>query len=161
MYKATFEGRPVVIKTLKISGAADPKEVHKVSSSRSSTTVKPLKPDPKLLVKEVVGWKWLRHENILPFVGVTFTPPLISIVSERMENGNIMEFVRAHPNNNRLQLVSRWNIRLFSFHIDRPWVARRCSNWIRIPARTRYCAWRSEGGKLVSNHEVESDAEYQ
>lgn len=61
--------------------------------------------DPKLLAKEVVGWKWLRHENILPFVGVMFTPPLISIVSARMENGNIMDFIKANQKYNRLRLV--------------------------------------------------------
>ena len=62
--------------------------------------------DPKLLVEEVVGWKWLQHENILPFVGVMLAPPLFSIVSERMENGNIMNFVKTHPDHNRLRLVS-------------------------------------------------------
>lgn len=60
----------------------------------------------KLLVKEVVGWKWLRHDNILPFVGVMLIPPLISIVSEQMKNGNIVDFVRSHPKYNRLRLVS-------------------------------------------------------
>ena len=33
--------------------------------------------------------------------------PRFSIISERMKNGNIVEFVRAHPNHNRLRLVSR------------------------------------------------------
>ncbi|KAF9648296.1 kinase-like protein [Thelephora ganbajun] len=87
VYKATFGGRPMVIKTLRFTSAADPKRVHR-------------------LVKEVVGWKWLRHDNILPFVGVLHTPPLISIVSEQMENGNIMNFVRSHPKYNRLHLLA-------------------------------------------------------
>jgi len=59
--------------------------------------------DFKLLAREVVGWKWLRHGNILPFVGVT---PELAIVSDLMENGNIMEFVNKHPRYNRLRLVS-------------------------------------------------------
>ncbi|KAF9648290.1 kinase-like protein [Thelephora ganbajun] len=59
----------------------------------------------RLLVKEVVGWKWLRHENILPFLGVLSKPPSFSIVSERMDNENIMNFVRARPNFNRLCLL--------------------------------------------------------
>ena len=61
----------------------------------------------KLLAKEVVGWKWVRHENILPFVGVTFTPPPVSIVSELMDNGNIMEFIKTNQKYNRLRLVSK------------------------------------------------------
>lgn len=54
----------------------------------------------------MIGWKWLRHENILPFVGVMFTPPPVSIASERMEHGNVMEFVKARRDYNRLSLVS-------------------------------------------------------
>ena len=57
----------------------------------------------KLLAREVVGWKWLRHENILPFVGVT---PELAIVSDLMERGNIMEFIENHPRHNRFHLVS-------------------------------------------------------
>lgn len=109
VYKATFEGRPVVIKTLRVAGTADPRKVHKVSDLHLNATQQPLRQDPKLLAREVVGWKWLRHENILPFVGVVFTPPLVSIVSEQMKNGNIMNFVRSHPKFNRIRLVSEWN----------------------------------------------------
>ena len=37
VYKATFQGRPVVVKTLKVTNAADPKKVHMVSSLCSKT----------------------------------------------------------------------------------------------------------------------------
>ena len=70
--------------------------------------------DLKLLVKEVVGWKWLQHENILPFLGVMLAPSPISIASERMENGNIMDFVKTHQDYNRLRLVSGGGVS--SFH---------------------------------------------
>ena len=60
-------------------------------------------PSIKLLAREVVGWKWLQHENILPFVGVT---PEFAIVSDLMEHGNVMEFIETHPRHNRLHLVS-------------------------------------------------------
>ena len=62
----------------------------------------------KLLVEEVVGWKWLQHENILPFIGVVSEPPHFSIISEWMENGDIMHFSKTHPHHNRLRLVSKW-----------------------------------------------------
>ncbi|KAF9648294.1 kinase-like protein [Thelephora ganbajun] len=86
VYKASLNDRVVVIKTLTGTTMANPEKVH------------------RLLVKEVVGWKWLQHENILPFVGVIFTPP-ISIVSEQMENGNIIDFIKAHQKYNRLRLL--------------------------------------------------------
>jgi hypothetical protein len=69
-----------------------------------------LTPNLKLLAKEVVGWKWLRHENILPFVSETPTPSLFSIVPERTEYGDITKFIKAYPNHNRLRLVGRWNV---------------------------------------------------
>lgn len=56
----------------------------------------------KSLAREVVGWKWLQHENILPFVGVT---PELAIISDLMEHGNVMEFITSHPCHNRLHLV--------------------------------------------------------
>ena len=38
VYKAAFNGRPVVIKTPKVTTKADPKKVHRVSSPHSSAT---------------------------------------------------------------------------------------------------------------------------
>ena len=74
--------------------------------------------ESKLLAKEVIGWKWLQHDNILPFLGVVLEPPRFSIISERMENGNIMCFIKAHPNHNRLRLVSYgWNVVLISYRL--------------------------------------------
>ena len=63
---------------------------------------------PKLLAREVIAWKWLRHENILPFVGVTRE---LAMVSDFMENGNIMMFIAEHPRYNRLNLVSETRAR--------------------------------------------------
>ena len=65
-------------------------------------------------VKEVNAWKWLRHDNILPLFGVLDSLPF-SMVSEFMENGNIVNFVKVHPNHNRLQLVSERTVSNFSF----------------------------------------------
>jgi len=86
VYRATFHGRPIVMKVLDIAHQADREKLH------------------GLLAREVVGWKWLQHENILPFLGVMFAPS-ISIVSPRMENGNIMDFIKVHPSYNRLDLL--------------------------------------------------------
>ena len=61
--------------------------------------------DVQRFAKEVVGWKWLRHENILPFVGVSSIPPPFSMVSVWMENGNIMSFLKKNPDQNPFSLV--------------------------------------------------------
>jgi hypothetical protein len=55
--------------------------------------------------KEVVTWKSLRHPNVLPLLGVTMGKKLFAMVSEWMVNGNINEFVEAHRDANRFELV--------------------------------------------------------
>lgn len=55
------------------------------------------------LYGEVVTWAWLDHPNILQCFGITVNPP--QVVSEWVLNGNAVEYVRAHPNTNRICLV--------------------------------------------------------
>lgn len=83
IHKANYEGREVSVKTLKV---------------RSK---QPLDSAHKRLVKEVIGWARLRHENILPFIGVSTHPTRFSMVSEWMPHGDIMSFI-AHNNNRNL-----------------------------------------------------------
>ena len=57
-------------------------------------------------------WKTLSHPNVLPLLGVTMNNSQFVMVSEWMENGNINEFIKAHVDVNRLELVGicfyRW-----------------------------------------------------
>ena len=57
--------------------------------------------------KEVIGWKSIRHPNLVPFLGVLKdrTQFRFAMVSEWMPNGNINEFVKAHRDVNRFKLV--------------------------------------------------------
>ena len=57
------------------------------------------------LFKEIVLWRRLSHPNILPVFGVAPKLFPFCIITEWMENGNIMDFVSKHPNVNRLRLV--------------------------------------------------------
>ena len=106
VYKATIGGRCVAVKALKFADTETVENTRKVGGLLLPPQKGRLTLCRKLLVKEVVGWKWVRHDNILPFVGVLLKPPLFSIISEWMENGNIMSFIRIRPNYNRLRLVS-------------------------------------------------------
>ena len=51
-------------------------------------------------------WSALRHPNVLPLLGATMIGTQHVMVSEWMTNGNINEFVKAHPDADRLRLVS-------------------------------------------------------
>ena len=64
-------------------------------------------------------WKSLRHPNVLPLVGVTMSEGQLAMVSDWMVNGNINDFVKAHPDANRLELVglsSKISQHLFQVH---------------------------------------------
>jgi len=52
-----------------------------------------------------VTWKALNHPNVLPLLGVMVTEDRFAMVSEWMTNGNINQFVAAHRDANRFELV--------------------------------------------------------
>ena len=55
--------------------------------------------------KQVLMWKNLNHQNVLPLLGVAMGYQRFTMISEWMDNGNINEFVEAHENVNRFELV--------------------------------------------------------
>ena len=56
--------------------------------------------------KEFVTWKALNHPNVLTLLGVMVTKDRFAMVSEWMVYGNINQFVSAHRDVNRFELVS-------------------------------------------------------
>jgi hypothetical protein len=52
-----------------------------------------------------MGWKTLRHPNVLPLLGVTMTETQFVMVSEWMVRGDINQFVKTNINADRLGLV--------------------------------------------------------
>jgi len=56
--------------------------------------------------KEFVTWRTLRHQNVLPLLGVMMSETQFAMVSEWMPNGNINQYVKAHRDENRFELVS-------------------------------------------------------
>ncbi|PBK61348.1 kinase-like protein, partial [Armillaria solidipes] len=59
------------------------------------------------LCRETIVWKQLHHHNILPFIGVddiTF-PDKHSLISPCMDNGNVVRYLKKHPDHNRLTCI--------------------------------------------------------
>ncbi|KAK0449321.1 kinase-like domain-containing protein [Armillaria borealis] len=54
--------------------------------------------------QEALVWRQLRHPNILPFLGVSkyLFAPSYCLISPWMINGNIMSYLEAHPDHDRL-----------------------------------------------------------
>jgi len=59
----------------------------------------------KALCKEAVVWKQLSHPKILPLLGVSRMYSRVCMVAERMAYGDITDYLRDHPKQNRLALV--------------------------------------------------------
>ncbi|KIY69665.1 kinase-like protein [Cylindrobasidium torrendii FP15055 ss-10] len=56
--------------------------------------------------KEAVLWRQLHHENILHFLGIGDLPGgTIGLISPLMQNGDVMSFLRKHPEFDRIQCV--------------------------------------------------------
>ena len=53
--------------------------------------------------KEAVMWKYLKHQNILPLIGVSTSP--IQLISKWMPGGNLSEYIGEHPEADRVRLV--------------------------------------------------------
>ena len=62
-------------------------------------------------------WKHLKHQNILPLLGVNMGKSRFSMISEWMENGNINEFIKKDRHVNRTELVCHFLISLGSWLI--------------------------------------------
>lgn len=59
----------------------------------------------KRLFEDIVVWKRLSHPNLLSILGASVKLSKLCVVTEWMDNGNIMEFTSKHPDANRLRLV--------------------------------------------------------
>lgn len=61
-------------------------------------------------------WKTLQHPNVLPLIGVTMSERQFAMISDFMGHGNINDYVRAHPDANRVRIVgSVFQVLLLSF----------------------------------------------
>ena len=50
-------------------------------------------------------WKFVRHPNVLPPMGVMMSETRFAMVSEWMPNGNINEYIKVNANVDRFALV--------------------------------------------------------
>ncbi|KIY69009.1 kinase-like protein, partial [Cylindrobasidium torrendii FP15055 ss-10] len=83
IYKTSYQGKPVALKSLRVFGGS--------ASERRKTC--------KSFYKEALLWQRLDHKNVLPFLGVDTEnfPGRPCMVSPWMANGNAHDFVKNHP----------------------------------------------------------------
>ena len=107
MWKGVYQGRSVAVKALRVYLTSDFDKVRKVRSLLwySGHWTDKLTIFVQRFCKEVMIWKMLRHPNVLPLLGVKMEDQQFVMVSEWMENGNINEFIKAHEDIDRIELV--------------------------------------------------------
>ena len=106
VWEGIYNDERVAIKSLRVYKGDDVQKVRKVTH--------PAFPVPlgasvdhrrQMFCKEVVIWRRISHLNVIPFLGVSEAPALLSMVSEWMSNGNVRDYVGKNPEISRLQLV--------------------------------------------------------
>ena len=109
VWMGKHQGRKVAVKVLRVYSTSDFNKITSVGHHPrlAKMCIEELMIDAatQTFCKEVVTWKALHHPNVLPLLGVTMGKRLFAMVSEWMVNGNIIEFVEAHRNANRFELV--------------------------------------------------------
>ena len=79
-------------------------KVQKVCITGSSAASPLLNESIQAFYKEAVLWRFLRHRNVVRFLGVSATMDLC-LISEWMPNGTLTSFVSSHPDADRISLV--------------------------------------------------------
>ena len=115
VWKGEHDGREVAVKVLRTYATSDFQKIIGVGCSLCSLfACKPTDSAVQRFCKEVVMWKFLRHPNVLPLVGVAMSETRFARISDWMTNGNIIDFVNARPDVDRHGLVG------FSFKVLLP-----------------------------------------
>ena len=100
-----YLGFPVAIKRLRMN-EGDSDGSFKVPSTSSARCHRSF--STQRLCREIIGWKYLSHPNILPLLGVSVfaDPHCFRIITEWMPGGNVVQYAKSNPEANRLGLVS-------------------------------------------------------
>ena len=90
-----------------------------------------------------MAWKTLSHQNVLPLLGVTMSSSQFAMASEWMVNGNINQYLKAHKDVDRFELVGSPPLSWTSFSVDDCLIsiARRCRSGIDVYAQRGDGTW--------------------
>ena len=102
IYKGSLDGSTVCVKRIRVYSQEGPERVTKVFS-RPNYFLCNVADERQAFCQEAVMWKYLDHPNIVPLLGVTFTP--LQLISEWMPDGDLAEWIKKHPSADRLSLV--------------------------------------------------------
>jgi hypothetical protein len=102
VYQASLGGSKVWVKRLRIYSTAGSTDVTRVRHGYFCLTRSPLS-NIQDFCQEVVVWRRLSHQNIVPLLGVTVAP--FQSVSDWASGGELPDYIGSHPHVDRLGLV--------------------------------------------------------
>ena len=110
VYEGTFNGSKVRVRRVRTHPKGDPQKVKEVCTPRHVFRL-PGAHRPQTFHQVAVVWKYLKHPNIVPLLGVTLDPP--QLISDRMPGGDLTEYIMSHPDTDRISLVSDLSTSLY------------------------------------------------
>ena len=102
------------------------------------------------LCTNAVMWKQLRHPNVVSFLGFGSHSPPFSLVYPWIPNGSLSEYLREHPDVDKLGLVcgcSRRSSGVSNDHDPLSIPVIRCRSWVGLPTSTWFGSWELDRGK--------------
>jgi serine/threonine protein kinase len=101
VFHGLYDGSRVAVKILRVNSSLDDDQKVMFSDSGVSCCGSC---ESQRFRNEVVHSRYLRHPNIVPFVGVCDKSPLC-FVSHWMEEGTLLEYFKRHPGERRTSYV--------------------------------------------------------
>lgn len=123
MYHALMDGSKVCIKRVRVYTRDGPEKAIKVRRRCRRFSYSPPLTKLKAFCQEAVMWKRLADPNILPLLGVTLTP--LQLISDWMPGGDLPEYIKKHPDADRLDLVGIPSIVFVTHSLPLPGIRRR------------------------------------
>lgn len=103
MWMGRYRGQDVAVKTVRICAEDNFDKIKKVDYLHPNVL---LLITVKQFAREVLVWRSLSHPNVLSFLGVPTIPRfLLCMVSPWMPHGDVVKYVKSHPEANRIVLV--------------------------------------------------------
>ena len=103
MYCGTLDGSPVCVKRLRVATKEDLAVATKVRYRHRHSPYAYSRVNQKMLCKEAVMWKTLKHPYILPLLGATVSP--FQLISALMPAGDLSKYLPKNLDANRIGLV--------------------------------------------------------
>lgn len=103
IHEGSLNGSKVCVEKIRVYLNGDPQKVRKVCHLCWHFSRPSFKQTLQILCKRVAIRKHLAHPNVVQFLGATLHPP--QLVSVWVPSRGLTEYVRAHPEENRLKLV--------------------------------------------------------